>query len=339
MWEFVLRRLLATIPILLGVTVLIFFVTHVVPSDPAKLYAGYKASNATLEAIRNRLHLNDPLPVQFWYYLMGLVQGNLGYSLSIRMSVDTGIALFLPITLGVVILTVIWSTPVGILLGILSATKRNRLGDVTARTAAYFGLSFPVFFFAILLQILFAVNLKVLPLTGMLSPSLLPPTHVTGFYLLDSLLTLNAQDFASSFLHLILPVFALGFTSMALMLRMTRSSMLEVLSSPFVKALRAKGVPEGAIVRRYAFRAAMGPTLTILGLSIGSLLGGTVFIEEIFGIDGFSYWTYQAIIGSDYNVVVAFVLIISIAYVLGSIMVDIVYAWIEPKIRFSEGGA
>lgn len=339
MWEFVLRRLLATIPILLGVTVLIFFVTHVVPSDPARVYAGIKASNATIEAIKARLHLNDPLPVQFWYYLVSLVQGNLGYSLSIRMSVNTGIELFLPITLGLVILTLIWSAPVGILLGILSATKRNRAGDVISRTIAYIGLSFPTFFFAILLQIVFAVNLKVLPLTGMLNPSDSPPTHITGFYLLDSLFTLNAQDFMSSFLHLILPVFALGFTSMALVLRMTRSSMLEVMSSPFVKALRAKGVPEGAIVRRYAFRAAMGPTLTILGLSIGSLLGGTVFIEEIFGIFGFSDWTYQAILGFDYNVVVAFVLIISIAYVLGSIVVDIIYAWIEPKIRFSEGGA
>ncbi len=338
MWEFILRRLLAAIPVLFGVIVLIFFVTHVAPSDPVKLYAGIKAPPATLEAIRQQLHLNDPIPVQFWYYLTSLAQGNLGYSLSQRISVNTGIELFMPSTLGLVILAIAWSTPVGILLGMLSATRMNRLGDILSRTVAYIGLSFPSFLLAVILQLVFAVNLHLLPLTGLLDPSLTAPPRITGFYPLDSLLTGNLTDFASSSLHLVLPVFALGFTGFALVLRMARSSMLEILSSPFVKALRAKGVPEKIIVRRYAFRAAMGPTLTIVGLSFGSLLGGTVFIEEIFGMAGFSYWVYQAIIGFDYNVVVAYTFIISLAYVLASILVDAAYAWIEPRIRFSEEG-
>lgn len=339
MWEFILKRLLSAIPVLLGVIVLIFFVTHVAPSDPVKLYAGIKASPATLDAIRQRLHLNDPIPVQFWYYLTSLFEGNLGYSLSLRMSVNTGIELFLPATLGLVVLAIAWSTPVGILLGMLSATRMNKLGDIGSRTIAYIGLSFPSFLLAVILQLVFAVNLHLLPLTGLLGPTNTPPTHITGFYPLDSLLTGNLPDFVSACVHLILPVFALGFTGFALVLRMARSSMLEILSSPFVKALRAKGVPEKIIVRRYAFRAAMGPTLTIVGLSFGSLLGGTVFIEEIFGMAGFSYWVYQAIIGFDYNVVVAYTFIISLAYVLGSIIVDAAYAWIEPRIRFSEEGA
>jgi len=338
MWQFLLRRLVSAIPVLLGVIVLIFFVTHVAPSDPAKLYAGIKAPPATLEAIRERLHLNDPIPVQFWYYLTNLVQGNLGPSLSIRMSVNDGIGIFLPVTLGLVVLAIAWSTPVGILLGMLSATRMNKLADVLSRTTAYIGLSFPSFLLAIVLQLVFAVNLRILPLTGMLDPSFTPPPHITGFYPLDSLLTANMPDFVSSSAHFILPVFALGFTGFALVLRMARSSMLEILSSPFIKALRAKGVPEKIIIRRYAFRAAMGPTLTIVGLSFGSLLGGTVFIEEIFGISGFSKWVYDAIIGFDYNVVVAYTFIISVAYVLGSIVVDAAYAWIEPRIRFSEEG-
>lgn len=339
MWEFILRRLLAAIPVLLGVIVLIFFVTHVAPADPAKLYAGIKAPPETLQAIREQLHLNDPIPIQFWYYLTNLVQGDLGRSLSIRLSVNAGIGLFMPITLGLVILAIAWSTPVGILLGMLSATKMNKLGDVVSRTVAYIGLSFPSFLLAIVLQLIFAVNLKILPLTGMLDPSFTAPTRITGFYPIDSLLTGNLPDFVSSCVHLILPVFALGFTGFALVLRMARSSMLEILSSPFVKALRAKGVPEKIIVRRYAFRAAMGPTLTIIGLSFGSLLGGTVFIEQIFGVTGFSWWVYQSIIGFDYNVVVAYTFIISLAYVLGSILVDAAYAWIEPRIRFAEEGA
>lgn len=336
MWEFILRRLLAAIPVLFGVIVLIFFVTHVAPSNPAKLYAGIKAPQATLDAIRARLHLDDPIPVQFWYYLTSLAQGNLGYSLSLRASVNTGIALFLPTTLGLVVLAIAWSAPVGVLLGMLSATRMNKLGDILSRTVAYIGLSFPSFLLAIILQLVFAVNMHVLPLTGLLDPSISAPTRVTGFYPLDSLLTGNLTAFVSSCTHLILPVFALGFTGFALVLRMARSSMLEILSSPFVKALRAKGVPENTIVRRYAFRAAMGPTLTIVGLSFGSLLGGTVFIEEIFNMAGFSLWVYQAILGFDYNVVVAYTFIISVAYVLGSIIVDAAYAYIEPRIRFSE---
>jgi len=338
MWEFLLRRLLAAIPVLLGVIVLIFFVTHVAPANPVKLYAGIKAPQATLDAIRAQLHLDDPIPVQFWYYLTNLVQGDLGYSMSLSLSVNQGIGLFIPITLGLVVVSILWSTPVGILLGMLSATRMNKLPDVLSRTVAYIGLSFPSFLLAIVLQLVFAVNLKVLPLTGMLDPSLTPPTRITGFYPFDSLVTGNLPDLVSSILHFILPVFALGFTGFALVLRMARSSMLEILSSPFVKALRAKGVPESIIVRRYAFRAAMGPTLTIVGLSFGSLLGGTVFIEQIFGIAGFSKWVYDAILGFDYNVVVAYTLIISLAYVLGSIVVDAAYAWIEPRIRFAEEG-
>lgn len=338
MWEFVLRRIIAAVPVVFGVIVIIFFITHVVPSNPAKLYAGIKASGATLDQIRQRLHLNDPLPVQFYYYIINLLQGNLGYSLSLRSSVNTGIAIFYPITLGVVLLSIAWSAPLGILLGIVSATRVNRPADVAARTIAYAGLAFPSFFFAIILQIVFSVDLKVLPLTGLISPGDTLPQHITGFYLIDSLLTANIPDLISAADHLVLPVLALGFLSMATVLRMTRSSMLEVLSSPFVKALRAKGVPEGSIVRRYAFRAAMGPTLTILALTIGSLLGGSVFIEEIFGIGGFSEWTYQAILGFDYNVVVAYTLLISIAYVGSSIIVDVAYAWIEPKIRYAERG-
>jgi peptide/nickel transport system permease protein len=336
LWEFMVRRLIAAIPIIVGLSVLIFFVTHVVPADPARLYAGYKASPETIAAIRKMLHLEDPLPLQYWYYLIALFHGDLGYSLSIRMTVLQGISLFLPTTLGLSLLTVAWSTPAGIFLGIISATKRNRISDTMSRGIAYFGLSVPTFFLAILVQIIFVVHLKILPLTGMLYPGQVAPARFTGFYPVDSILTGNLPVFASSIIHLALPIFALGFSEMSLVLRMTRSSMLEILSSSFVRTLRAKGVPENAIIFKYAFRAAMGPTLTVIGLSAGGLLGGTVFIEEIFGLSGFSNWAYQAILGFDYNVVVAFTLIIAIVYMLANIVVDIAYAWIEPQIRLSE---
>jgi len=336
LWEFLVRRLIAAIPIIVGLSVLIFFVTHIVPADPARLYAGLKASTETVLEIRRTLHLDDPIPVQYWYYLVALFHGDLGYSLSIRMSVAQGISIFLPTTLGLALLTIAWSAPAGIALGIVSATKRNRISDTVSRGIAYFGLSVPAFFLAIMIQLVFAVQLKVLPLTGLLYPGQALPRAITRFYLLDSLLTGNLPDFYSALIHLILPVFALGFSGMSLTLRMTRSSMLEILNSSFVRTLRAKGVPERAIIK-YAFRAAMGPTLTVIGLSAGGLLGGTVFIEEIFGLAGFSNWAYQAIIGFDYNVVVAFTLIITIVYMSVNIVVDVAYAWIEPQIRLSEG--
>jgi len=336
LWEFVVRRLIAAIPIIVGLSVLIFFVTHIVPADPARLYAGLKASPETIAAIRRTLHLDDPVPVQYWYYLVALFHGDLGYSLSIRLSVAQGIAIFLPTTLGLALLTIAWSAPAGIVLGIVSATKRDRISDTLARGIAYFGLSVPAFFLAIMVQLIFVVQLKVLPLTGLLYPGQDAPTAITRFYPLDSLLTGNISDFYSSLIHLILPVFALGFSGMSLALRMTRSSMLETLNSSFVRTLRAKGVAENAVIR-YAFRASMGPTLTVIGLSAGGLLGGTVFIEEIFGLAGFSNWAYQAIIGFDYNVVVAFTLVIAIVYMAVNIVVDVAYAWIEPQIRLAEG--
>lgn len=336
LWEFVVRRLVSAVPILVGLSVLIFFVTHVVPADPARLYAGFKASPATIEAIRHMLHLDEPLPVQYWYYLVALFHGDLGYSLSIRMPVTQGIALFLPTTLGLALLTVAWATPTGITLGIISAAKKNGLSDALGRGFAYFGLSVPTFFLAVLLQLIFAVNLKVLPLTGMLYPGESLPQRITGFYPLDTILTGDVHSFVSSMIHMILPVLALGLGEMSLVLRMTRSSMLEILSSSFIRTLRAKGIPESAIVFRYAFRAAMGPTLTVVGLSAGGLLGGTLFIEKIFGLSGFSNWAYQAILGFDYNVVVAFTLIIATTYLFVNIAVDIAYAWIEPQIRLSE---
>ena len=335
LWEFMVRRLIAAIPIIVGLSVLIFFVTHVVPADPARLYAGIKASPETVAAIRRSLHLDDPIPVQYWYYLVALFHGNLGYSLSIRKSVAEGISIFMPTTLGLALLTIVWSAPAGIILGIVSATRKDKVSDTLSRGIAYFGLSVPIFFLAIMLQLIFVVQLKLFPLTGLLYPGQEPPTTITGFYALDSLLTGNLSAFSSSLIHLILPVFALGFSGMALTLRMTRSSMLEIVSSSFVRTLRAKGVPENAIIK-YAFRAAMGPTLTIIGLSAGSLLGGTVFIEEIFGLAGFSYWAYEAILGFDYNVVVAFTLLIAIVYMISNIVVDVAYAWIEPQIRLSE---
>jgi len=336
LWEFMVRRLMAGIPIIVGLSVLIFFVTHIVPADPARLYAGFKASPETIAAIHKMLHLDDPILVQYWYYLVALFHGDLGYSLSIRKSVAEGISLFLPTTLGLALLTIAWSAPAGIILGIISATKKNRVSDTLSRGIAYFGLSVPTFFLAILVQLIFVVQLKVLPLTGMLYPGQNAPTAITRFFPVDSLLTGNFSDFSSSMIHLVLPVFALGFSGMSLTLRMTRSSMLEVLTSSFVRTLRAKGVSENAITFRYAFRAAMGPTLTVIGLSAGGLLGGTVFIEEIFGLAGFSNWAYQAILGFDYNVVVAFTLIVAIVYMIMNIVVDIAYAWIEPQIRLAE---
>jgi len=336
MWEFIIRRLITAVPVLIALSVLIFFVTHVVPADPARLYAGYKASTATIEAIRRMLHLDEPLYVQYWYYLVALFRGDLGYSLSLRMSVTKGISLFLPTTLGLTILTVAWSAPTGIFLGIVSAARRNSMNDAVSRGLAYFGLSVPAFFLAILLQLIFVVHLKILPLTGMLYPGQTLPQRITGFYPLDSILTGNIPCLVSSIIHLVLPVLALGLAEMSLVLRMTRSSMLEILSSSFVRTLRAKGIPENKIVFNYAFRAAMGPTLTVMGLSSGGLIGGTVFIEQIFGLSGFSNWAYQAILGFDYNVVVAFTLVIAVTYLLVNVIVDIAYAWIEPQIRLSE---
>ena len=335
MWEYVVRRILFMIPILIGVLAFTFVISHIVPGDPVGVYLGKMADDPVMRArIEERYHLNEPPLDQFFYYIMGVFQGDLGESLIYRNRPVADIILQkLPATLELVIAASIFAIPAGIYLGILSATKRNTWIDALSRFVALIGISVPTFFLALVLQLALVSNLHIFPLDGRFPTYLDPPASVTGFYLIDSVITLDIRSFLFSAYYLILPAFALGFSIIGYILRMMRSSMLEVMSSDYIRSARAKGVSEKHIIYRHALKNALGPTLTISGLTIGGAIGYTVFVERIFWWPGIGEFAVSSIEELDYAGILGFTIVITIAFLVANLIVDILYAYLDPQVR------
>ncbi|OGS42048.1 MAG: peptide ABC transporter permease [Euryarchaeota archaeon RBG_16_62_10] len=334
MWEYVVRRVLFMIPILIGVLAFSFIISHLVPGDPVGVYLGKRANDPVLRAeIEERYHLNDPLHVQFYYYITGVFQGDLGDSFVYKRPVAEIIANQLPATVELVVIASLIAIPTGIYLGIVSATKRNTFADVIARFVALVGISVPAFFLALVLQIMFVSNVQLFPLSGRISNDVSPPDSITGMYLVDSVLTLDIRAFFSSAYHIVLPAFALGFSIIGYILRMMRSSMLEVMSSEYVRSARAKGVPERAVIYKHALKNAMGPTLTISGLTIGGAISYTVFVERIFGWPGIGSFAVSSSEQLDFAGILGFTIVVTIAFLVANLIVDILYAFLDPQVR------
>lgn len=318
---------------LVGVSILTFLISHVVPSDPARTYAGPKADEETLNAIRERYHFNDPLLDQYFFYLGGLLQGDLGDALIDRQPVADHLARAFPASVELGIAASLFAIPAGIWLGIHSATHRNRPADHLNRVVALTGISIPSFWLALILQLALVSWLGLFPLDGRLDTGQEAPTSITGLYVLDSVLTGNLNTLEQSVRHLILPAFALGFSQLGLILRMTRSSMLEVLSADYIRTARAKGLSERLIVYKHALRNAMGPTLTVSGLLVGGTLTGVVFIESIFGWNGIGEYATKSAYALDFASILGFTLLVTLIYVAANLVVDVLYAFLDPQVR------
>jgi peptide/nickel transport system permease protein len=263
-WEYIVRRLLLLIPVLIGVTIITFVISHVIPADPAIAFAGGpKAQPETIERIREELHLNEPLLIQYFYYLNDLIHLDFGKSyLESRPVVDC-LKQYFPATFELTIFAMLISIPLGILGGIISAIRRNKLSDHLTRVIAILGYSMPIFWLALMLQYLLAYQFPILPLEGRLSIGISAPQSITGLFVLDSILSGNVQTLSASLYHLILPSFTLGFATLALLLRMTRSSMLEVMGMDYIRTARAKGLSERVVIIKHGLRNALIPTVTI----------------------------------------------------------------------------
>ncbi|MDH4122710.1 MAG: ABC transporter permease [Thermoplasmata archaeon] len=335
MWEYVVRRILFIIPILIGVLAFTFVISHLVPGDPVGVYLGRMADDPIMRArIEERYHFNDPPLDQFIYYLVGVFQGDLGESLVYRnRPVAEIIMQKLPATLELVIAASIFAIPAGIYLGILSATKRNTWVDAVSRFIALIGISVPTFFLALVLQLALVSNIHLFPLDGRFPNYLDPPATITGFYLIDSAVALDIRSFFFSAYYLFLPAFALGFSIIGYILRMMRSSMLEVMSSDYVRSARAKGVAERQVIYRHALKNAFGPTLTISGLTIGGAISYTVFVERIFGWPGIGEFAVSSVEELDYAGILGFTIVVTIAFLVANLIVDILYAYIDPQVR------
>lgn len=333
MLRFISRRLALLVPVLLGISVLTFVLSHVMPGDPARLIAGPHAGPAQVAATRRAFGLDKPFWTQYGTYMLGLVHGDMGISLHTQRPVGVDLRAFLPATLELALAAMILAIVVGVPLGTLAAVRRNRAVDHLTRVLALCGVSMPIFWVALLLQILLYYRLGWFPSDGRLDTGLTPPPTITGLYTIDALLTGHGGLFVNALWHLTLPATVLSLGAAAVIMRMTRSSLLEVLGRQYVRTAKAKGLGYWRVVLRHGLRNALLPTITVLGLQFGYLLGGAVLVELIFSWPGIGLYTAQSIVSSDYPAVMGVTVLIAFMYVLVNLIVDVCYAAIDPRIR------
>src|SRR5499425_185241 len=330
----VLKRAMIAVPSLIGVIIVTFLLTRALPGDPAAYFAGPAATKEAIEQIRVKLGLDKPLYVQFIRYVGDLARGDLGSSLTTGQPVGQEIKTRLPASAELTLLGLIVSMAIAVPLGIMAATRPNSIIDHTCRVISTAGVSLPVFFTGLILVYVFYYLLGWAPAPlGRLDVFFSPPPQVTGFYLIDSLVAGNGELFLASLKQLILPALTLGIFSLAPIARMTRASMLAVLSSDFVRTARASGLSPFTVVVTYAFRNAMLPVVTTLGMVFSFLLGANVLVEKVFSWPGIGLYAVDAVLNADFAPVQGFVLAMAVMYVALNLVIDILYGLIDPRVR------
>lgn len=322
-------------PTLFGVVTLVFFMIALSPGDPARVMLGERASKEKLEKLRADLGLDKPLIEQYGLYLKRIVKLDFGKSIKSGQKVWDEIKARYPATIELALCAMIFASVLGVWIGVISATKKNTWIDYTTMVGALLGVSMPVFWLALVMIMLFSVNLNMFPTGGRMNLRLYF-TPETNFYLIDTfkyLLQGKPEYFLSALHHLILPSIALGTIPLAIIARTTRSSMLEVLKQDYVKTVRSSGIKERRVVFRYALRNALLPVITVIGLQFGMLLAGALLTETIFAWPGIGKWIYHAIEARDYPAVQGGIIVISTSFVLINLIVDVLYSVINPKIR------
>lgn len=334
MLSMVLKRLVLAIPSLIGVVIVTFLLTRALPGDPAAYFAGPAATKEAIEQIRAKLGLDKSLPVQFVGYVRDLARGDMGSALTTGQPVAAEIRARLPASAELTLLGLVFSMLIAVPLGIFAATKPNSLIDHACRVVATAGVSLPVFFTGLILVYVFYYLLGYAPAPlGRLDVFFSAPPHVTGFYLIDSVIARDWEVFRASVSQLVLPALTLGIFSLAPIARMTRASMLAVLASDFVRTARASGLAPFTVVFTYAFRNAMLPVVTTLGMVFSFLLGANVLVEKVFAWPGIGSYAVEALIASDFAPVQGFVLTMAVMYVALNLLIDILYGLIDPRVR------
>jgi peptide/nickel transport system permease protein len=355
-FTFIVRRLIVTIPVLFGIVFLVFALARLVPGDPCRAVLGERATDEVCDAFIVRYGLDQPIPVQFVKYLEQLAAGDLGESIKHSRPVTTLLVERLPTTVELTLFAMVFAIGVGIPLGLISAYRRNSAIDVGTMVFANLGVSIPVFVLGLALAYIFAIILKdtpiSLPPSGRLSSGVTvdplvevwglqsltgPPRaildFISGLYVFSGLITGQFGAAADAFKHLILPAIALGTIPLAIIARITRSCLLEVMGLDYVRTARAKGLRERAVILRHATRNALLPVVTIIGLQLGLLLSGAVLTETVFNLAGVGRSLFEAISGRDYVVIQGFTLLIAVGYVLINLIVDVSYGFLDPRIR------
>lgn len=359
MIQYILRRVIASIPVLFGILLVTFILARVIPGDPCRAILGEKATDQVCDRFIKEKGLDKPITTQFAIYAKDMASGNLGESFRLGLPVSRLLIERLPTTFELSLAALIVSLVFGIPLGIISAVKHNSWLDVTTMIWANIGVSMPVFWLGLMLMYVFSLQLKDtpfwLPPSGRVSPGIpdtpfyelwgwvVPETGLWSAFLnftgrlniLNSLLTQNWELLKDSIMHLILPALALGTIPMAIVARMARSAMLDVLGQDYIRTAKAKGLGRSAVIFKHAFSNSLLPLVTVIGLSFGSLLGGAVLTETIFGLSGVGRTLYEAITARDYGIVQVFTLVIAFFFVIINLIVDISYAYLDPRVRLN----
>ena len=333
MLSYIGRRLVQLIPVLLGMSLIVFAIIHLIPGDPALEVLGENATPEAVAALRDTLGLNDPLPKQYLNYLKHILTGDLGVSIRSNVPITQEIFPYLAATIELALTSLIFAFIFGVNLGILAAWKRATRIDYVSMVIALLGVSIPVFWLGLMAQLVFAQKLGWLPSMGRFNARM-PIEVITNFYVIDTILAGNWRGLWDVFRHLILPSIALGSHPMAIIARITRSSILEVMKSDYTRTARAKGLNEFVVLYKHALKNAFAPVLTITGLQLGTLLGGAVLTETIFGWPGIGRYIYAGISYRDYPVVQSGILVVALIFVIINLVVDIMYSYIDPRIKY-----
>lgn len=334
MSRFILRRFLSLIPTVLGISILVFFMIHLIPGDPAEMMLGERASVESLKQLREQLGLNEPLYVQYGLFMSRLVRGDLGRALRTNEKITTEIIQRFPATIELSLAAILIATGVGMLAGIISATRQYSIFDYLSMVVSLIGVSMPIFWLGLVLMIIFSLHLGWLPLSGRLSYFIELET-ITNLYVVDSILTGNWTALKDAVWHLIMPAFTLSTIPMAIIARITRSSMLEVLRQDYIRTAKAKGLSPLTVYFKHGLKNAMIPVITVIGLQFGILMGGAILTETIFAWPGIGNWILNAVYARDFNAVQGGTMLVATVFVLINMVVDILYAWVNPRIKVS----
>jgi peptide/nickel transport system permease protein len=335
---YILKRTGFIIFSLIGLSVLVFVLARVLPGDPARMAAGPRASEAVVEQIRKQLRFDRPIYEQYFFWLNDLLHGDLGYSLVTRRSITADVLEYLPTSLELILLAAVFEIAGSFILGVVAGRYSYKWPDNVVRLASYIGISIPAFVMAILLQLIFTWNLKLFPTSGMLSQGLTTPPVVTGMLTLDALIAGKFDVFANAMWHMVLPAMALCLGGMLQDARIIRSGMVENKDKDYILMATSQGLPERQVMFKYLLKPSLIPAVTVMGLDIAALMANAFLVETVFNWPGFSRLGITLMMNKDLNGIVALVLVMGVIYAIANIVVDILVAYLDPRIRLMERG-
>lgn len=334
MLKYLIKRLILFVIVIFGVVTITFFISHVIPADSVGAILGENAPQELVEKMERQLGLDLPLGQQYTRYLKGLINWNFGISLRTQNQVSEDLRVYFPATVELCLLAMLIAIILGVFIGVISAVKRNQWQDNVSRVFSLVGISMPAFWLGLLFILILYYHLGLIPAGGRLSPSISPPPMISGLYLLDSLIAGQFRTFWDALYHLLGPALVLGWIQTAYICRVTRSSMLEVLNEEYVRTARVKGLKERVVIFKHAFRNASIPILTMIGISFGYMLEGSVLTETVFGYPGLGRYAVNSFLSLDLNAVIGSVTLIAISYALSNLIVDLLYSVLDPRIKY-----